>query len=315
MRTVAYRRFSLLLIACASSLYARAETPFAIGALELSRDSDNFRSEIYSAGGGVYFNNDNFIDRFGYRRSESHYSSPGFSAHGTADSLFGNFLLEQNTKAQVSGELTHSHLDTGQTHWLGFGQLSAQPIATANLELRYEKNWIDSRNGLDAGVNYTAITMAGDYQFTDRFNLAGVVGQFSYSDDNERPLYRAKATYVVSETYGASVYLRGRKYSDSEPNTGNYFSPDNYHDYLGGISIRRRLPIVRGTLSGSIDWGRQFADDVTSPARTWQLRLESWIGQRFTYAISTGFNATAGVGGGDDDYQYRYTAASASWRF
>lgn len=314
MRPFAYGRFALVLIACAASLYAQAETPFVIGALDLSRDTDNFRTEIYSAGGGVYFNNDNFIDRVGYRRSESHYSAPDFSAHGTADSLFGNFLLEQKKKIELSGELTHSHLDTGQSHWLGFGQVVAQPIAAANLELRYEKNWIDSRNGLNAGVKYDALTLAGDYQFTDRFNLAGVVGQFNYSDGNERPLYRAKATYVVSEAYGINIYARGRKYSDSEPYTGNYFSPENYHDYLGGIGIRRRLPIVRGTFVGTIDWGKQTADGVTSPARTWQLRLESWIGQRFTYALSTGFNATAGVGGGDD-YEYRYTSASASWRF
>jgi hypothetical protein len=314
MRALSYGRLFLVLIAAVASLSALAQTPFAIGALDLSSDTDDFRTEIYSTGGGIYLNNDNFIDRVGYRRSESHYSAPGFSTQGSADSLFGNFLLEQTMQAQVSGELTHSNLDTGQSHWLGFGQLNVQPIAAANVELRYEKNWIDSRGGLDAGVTYSAITIAGDYQFTDRFNLAGVLGHLSFSDDNERPLYRAKATYVVSETYGASVYMRGRKYSDSEPHTGNYFSPESYHDLLGGIGIRRRLPIVHGTVSGSIDWGRQVADDVTSPARTWQVHVESWIGQRFSYAIGTGFNATAGVGGGDD-YQYRYTSASASWRF
>ena len=313
MRVFGRRNYVFAFLALVSSCYVAAEVPFAIGALDLSRDTDSFRTEIYSAGGGVYFG-DSFVDRIGYRRSESHYSAPSFSAHGETDTLFGNYSIEQTKKAELSGELSHSHLDTGQSHWLGFGQLSVQPIAAANAELRYEKNWIDSRNGLDNGVTFDALTLAADYQFTDRFSLAGVAGHYDYSDDNVRRLYRAKATYVVSETYGLSIYARGRKYNNSEPYTGNYFSPEHYRDYLGGIGIRRRLPIVRGTFVGLIDWGRQTADGTTSPARTWQLRLESWVGQRFSYALSTGFNETAGVGGGED-YQYRYTSASAIWRF
>ena len=297
----------------ASALSCADITPFALGSVELSHDSDDFDSEIYSIGGGEYLS-DNFIDRIGYRHSEGHYSADGFGVHSNADSLFGNFRMNDSKKVDVGGELTRAHIDNGENRWLGWGQVSAQPTTLSNIELRYEKNWVDSQNALDSGVAYDALTLAGDYQFSDRFNLAAVVGHLSFSDDNERPLYRAKATYLLSEDYGVSTYVRYRKYSNSDPYGGNYFSPEDFHDWLAGFGMRRRLPFVRGTFIGAIDWGRQNADGVAAPAHTWQVRLESWIGQRFTYALSTGFNATAGVSGGTD-YEYRYTSISASWRF
>jgi len=300
--------------ACASAALAATEyRPFAVGGFDLSRDTDDFRSEIYSAGGGMYLNDGN-KDRFGYRHIESHYSSPGFSMHGEADALFGSVAFGEKQSTEVSGELTHSRLENDKDRWLGWGQVTATPTALSNIEVRYETNWVDSRNALDRGIAYQALTVAGDYQFTDRFDLAGVIGRLNFSDDNERSLYRAKATYLISETYGVNMYVRSRRYSNSDPYSGNYFSPDRYYDYLGGIGIRKRLSFVRGTVVGNIDWGRQSVDGVESPARTWQIRVESWVGQRFTYSIGTGFNATAGVGGGDD-YEYRYTSASASWRF
>jgi hypothetical protein len=286
---------------------------FVVGGFDLSRDTDNFRSEIYSAGGGIYLNNSK-KDRIGYRRIESHYSSPGYSAHGQANAVFGNVVVDEKRSAEISGELTSAELDNGKNRWLGWGQFAAQPTTLSNVELRYESNWVDSRNALDNGIAYRALTVAGDYQFTNRFNLAGVIGHLSFSDSNERPLYRAKATYLLSEIYGVNTYVRARRYSNSDPYSGKYFSPEHYYDYLGGIGIRKRLPFVRGTVVGNIDWGRQVVDGVESPARTWQIRLESWIGQRFTYSIGAGFNATAGVGGGDD-YEYRYTSCSLGWRF
>lgn len=303
-------RIGLLLLASAASA---DDAPFVLGSLDLSRDTDGFRSEIYSAGGGLYVNDANPSDRFGYRRTEIHYSAPGFAVHGSSNSLFANKLLSESTRSELSGELTHSALDNGQDKWLGWTQYTAKPSAATNAEVRYEKNWIDSRNGIEEGITYAALTAAGDWDVLPRVNLAGVIGRLDFSDGNRRPLYRAKANLLLSETYGVSLYVRGRKYSNSDPYTGNYFSPESYREYLGGISLRRRLPVVRGTLAATIDWGRQNADGTSAPAHTWRVSLESWRGA-VSYSINTGTNATGGVGGGAD-YEYRYTSASLSYRF
>lgn len=310
-----FRSTALVLTAlAATSAWAQAALqPYALGGVELSRDTDDFRSESYSAGGGLYLNADNNVDRIAYRHSETHYSTPGFSTHGEGDSLFGARAFEFG-HTEVSGELTRQRLDVSDDKWLGFVQAAAHPTEPVNVEARFERNLVDSRASLEQGITYDALTLAADYQFTDRFNLAGVVGQLDFSDGNERPLYRAKANFLVSETYGLSMYVRGRQYSNSDPYNGNYFAPEDFRDWLAGFGMRRRLPWVRGTLSANIDWGRQDADGEVSPARTWLVRLESFRGPRWTYALTTGFSATAGAGGGDD-YEYRYTSASVTWAF
>jgi|GEM_PF-1925031 len=299
------------LLLAAPALSAAGREPFALGGVDLSRDTDDFRVENYSAGAGLYFS-DNNTDRAGYRHSEIHYSAPEFHTHGRSESLFGAKRISDSFDA--SGELTQTHLDNGQNKTLGWGQLSGQPNTASNIEVRYEKNLVESANALNAGITYSALSVAGDYQLTDRWNLAGVAGRFDFSDGNERPFYRLKTSWVVSETYGVSVYARTRKYSDSDPYNGYYFAPRHFQDYLGGFAVRRRLPWVHGTLSGQIDWGRQSADGDTTPARSWLLRLESWAGTRWSYAIATGYSATAGVGGGGN-YQYRYSSASVVFTF
>ena len=289
-------------------------TPFAIGGIDLVKDSDEFRTENYTAGGGVYLNRDNNIDRFGYRHSETHFSTPGFSRHGTGNTLFGALALDAIGNGELSGELTRYDLDKSGSEWLGWTQVSGQPIAPFNVELRYERNLVDSEASLSQGITYDLITLAADYQFTSRLNVAGVVGHFDFSDGNERPLYRTKINWLLSERIGLSTYVRARKYSNTDPYNGNYFAPEEFEDWLAGFGIRYGLPSIRGALVGHIDWGRQDVDGDASPARTWRLRFESRRGLRWSYALTAGYDATAGVGGGAD-YEYRYTSASVTWAF
>jgi hypothetical protein len=285
--------------------------PFVVGGMDINRDSDDFHAESYNAGAGVRLSDRNAVDRIGYRHSEIEYSSPGFHATGSGDSLFAARKLGA---IDLAGEITQSRLDNGREEWLGWAQISSQPSPASNVELRYEKNWIDSSNALNAGVTYSMLSAAGDYQLTPRWNVAGVLARLDFSDGNDRPLYRVKTSWVVSEQYGISIYARARTYTNSEPYGGYYFAPERFEDYLGGIGLRRRLPIVRGTLSAQLDWGRQIVDGAASPAHTWNVRLESWPGMRWSYAIVAGYNATAGVGGGEN-YEYRYASASLTWMF
>ncbi len=300
-----------MLLAGASSAMAQGMQPFVVGGMDVNRDSDDFNSDSYSAGGGVYLSDRNTVDRLGYRHSELEYSGPEFHATGSSDSLFA---ARKIAAIDLSGELTQSRLDNRQEAWLGWAQIGSRPSEASNLELRYEKNWIESANSLTAGVTYSMLSAAGDYQLTKRWNVAGVLGRLDFSDGNDRALYRIKSSWVLSEQFGISAYARARSYTNSEPYGGYYFAPERFHDYLGGIGLRRRLPIIRGTVSAQIDWGRQVVDGEASPAHTWNVRVESWTSMRWSYAIAVGYNATAGVGGGEG-YEYRYASASLTWLF
>jgi hypothetical protein len=300
-----------MLLTGAAGAFAKDAQPFVVAAMDVNRDSDEFHSESYSAGAGVHLGDANTFGRIGYRHGALEYSGPAFHATGSSDSLFAT---RKRGAVDVGGELTQSRLDTGREEWLGWAQVSVRPSEASNLELRYEKNWIESARALDAGITYAMLSAAGDYQLTQRWNVAGVLGRLDFSDGNDRPMYRVKTSWVLSEQYGISAYARARSYTDSEPYGGHYFAPERYRDYLAGFGARRRLPIIRGTLSVQIDWGRQLVDGESSQARTWNVRLESWAGMRWSYAIAAGYNSTAGIGGGGN-YDYRYASATFTWLF
>src|SRR5262249_9867937 len=148
MRTL----FACVLLSSAASALAQDAQPFVVAGVEVNRDSDDFRTESYSAGAGV--------NRIGYRHSEIDYSAPGFRASGSGASLFAGRKLGA---VDLSGELTRSRLDNGQHDWLGWAQASLHPSEPSNLELRYERNWVESSNALTSGITYSMLSAAGDY--------------------------------------------------------------------------------------------------------------------------------------------------------
>lgn len=289
--------------------------PFATGEAVYSKDSDGFRISGLTAGIGLYTSEENFYDRLGYKRSSVSYAAPGFDMHGDSDTVLGAMSLS-SPLGPVKGEatLTSLRLPAWGTTTTGSMQISGQPAQAVNYEVRAEKNIVDSVNSLNNRVAYSAQTLAVDYQFTPLFNVAGVMGRLNFSDQNRRALWKAKATYVISEEHGIRTYLKAVRYANSLPYTGNYFSPENFRDYQAGLGFRRRLSMLHGVLSGYAEAGSQTADGVNNPVHGEQLRLEAFPNRPWYYDLAIGVQTSAGTGGGAN-YEYRYAKAAVVWPF
>lgn len=296
---------------CLAAHATWAVAPFALSDATASEDSDHNRVRGITLGAGLYTNTDkNYYDRVAYRHGLYNFSAPGFSLRGNADLLFGAHAWDTSTgELRTEGEIGQIRLDNGRSHTIGFGQAAGRLNPSVSYELRLERNIVDSPASLQNGIVYNAVTLAGDYEVTPRFVLAGVLGQLNFSDDNRRSLARAKAIYVVSEEQGLSGYVRGRVYRDSNPYTGHYFSPEQFGEALAGVGVRRRLGSLKGTFSAFAEYGRQRIDGTSSPVYGWQLRYESFVNQAWRLEFALGALSTAGTFGGAG-YRYRYARVS-----
>jgi len=288
--------------------------PFVTGEVGFSNDSDGFQTNSLSAGIGRYMSDENFYDRIGYKHSSMNFSAPGLSMHGNSDSLFGGKAFSSPI-GPINGEFELGKINLpANVRTIGSVQVSGQPTRAVNYEVRDERNIVESFNGLNNRVTYSSRTFAIDYQFTPLINIAGVLGQLNFSDQNKRMLWKAKATYVLSEEKGIRTYFKSTRYSNSVPYTGNYFSPASFQDYQIGFGFRRRLSILRGVLSGYAEAGSQSADSVNSPIHGEQIKLEAFPNRPWHYDVSIGIQTSAGTSGGAN-YEYRYAKASVVWPF
>lgn len=308
---------AVLILSAGLANAAHAALPvFALGEFNRSSDSVGFTARSAGLGAGFYTSTENFIDKLAYRHRELDYKGPGFATDGSADTVMGSKMFGA---VRADAELTRARVDSFGSRTLGALQLAGQLPAAVNLEARFEKDLVESAPSLKQGVTYSAYTLAADKEFTPRFVVAGLAGRFNYSDNNERDLFRLKATYVVAEDLGLSIYARGRHYSDSRPGSLLYFSPADFDDYLGGVRIRRRVGELRGVFSAFVEAGRQKANGVTSPVRGWQLRMESFPNKPWHYDVAVGLQTSAEAGATlpalSGDYQYKYARASVVYPF
>lgn len=303
---------SLLFAVCYFCNPATAQ-PFLTGETAYSEDSDGFQIRNLTAGIGYYTSDENFYDRIGYKRSSIDFAASGFSIHANSDSVFGakSFSMPVGL-VKIDATLTSLKLRTWGSTTTGSMQISGQAGQAMNYEIRSEKNIVDSLNSLVNQVIYSAQTLAIDYQFTPRLNIAGVLVRLNFSDQNRRSLWKAKATYVLSEEFGIRTYLKATRHTNSLPYTGNYFSPDEFRDYQAGLGFRRRLSALRGVLSGYAEAGSQSADGMNTPIHGEQLRLEAFPNRPWYYDLSIGIQTSTGTSGGSN-YEYRYAKASLVW--
>lgn len=306
----------LILTSAYSNSTHAAPQVFALGEFSRSSDSSHFTARSIGLGAGIYTSSDNFTDKLAYRHRALHYRGPAFATQGSADTLLASKTFGA---VKADAELSRARVDSFGSRTLGALQLAGQLPAAVNLEARFEKDLVESAPSLRQGITYSAYTLAADKEITPRFVVAGVAGRLDFSNNNQRDLYRIKATYVVLEDMGLSVYAKARHYSDSRPGGLLYFSPADFDDYLAGVRIRRRVGELRGMFSAYIEAGRQKANGVTSPVRGWQVRMESFPNKPWHYDVAIGLQTSAEAGASlpvaNGKYQYKYARASVVYPF
>jgi hypothetical protein len=141
---------------------------------------------------------------------------------------------------------------------------------------------VASEKGLQNGITYTSFGFDFDLQLADHLGLVFVASDTIFSDDNNRILFAARANYDILPEYGLSTFYRVKAQWNSNPATGNYFSPDRLYENAIGISLRKHYEGLIYT--ASVDYGFQNyvinGEHNSTPIYTYQIGVQTQPGKR-----------------------------------
>lgn len=178
-----------------------------------------------------------------------------------------------------------------------------------SLELFANRDWVETRRALDAGVNATFAGAALEQALGAHVTLVGVAGYQDFSDGNQRRHGRARLIVQPSLDLGLTLQARYRVFHGAgDAVARSYFNPRRYDESMLAIGFRKRVEGWMGSLTAGV--GRQrVADAERAPSRLLEAALESPARRGQSLRLRAGLNKSASFGG--PDYTYRY--AQAEW--
>lgn len=222
---------------------------------------------------------------------------------------------EQRIYARAAGHLGEGGVDDGTWRWrvdagtngdtlLGSAALHTE--GPSRREVFIERELLETRQGTLDGQMYTFLGAAIDQPFSQRASGSALVGLQEFGDGNLRSHLRGNLVYAVLPAQGISVQLRTRGYRNSDPFSGDYFSPDWYAEALGVVALRR---VVGGhAWRVSVGAGRQKTSvEDAKRARRVEFSYESPRWRRSWLRINAGYSDTpVATSTGMGSYSYRY---------
>lgn len=182
-----------------------------------------------------------------------------------------------------------------------------------NAELFYNRDWVETRNSLDRGINYDYYGGSLEQRLAERWTAIGLLGQHRFSDNNTRNHIRGKLIYDLLTEQGINLQLRHRQYRNSQQeNNGNYFNPNEYEEQMLAVAMRQR--VQSWMLSGLIGVGRQKVnEDPRTSTHLYELEANSPITKSIVFKSKLGYGQSATFNG--PDYKYRYLNTSLIFSF
>ena len=174
-------------------------------------------------------------------------------------------------------------------------------------ELILQRDFVETRAALDAGVTQAFIAGSIDHAFTDRWTGIALAGAQRFSDGNDRAHLRGWLIYTLVPEYGLSLQARIRGYENSQTGSSFYFNPDRYE--TADFGLRLRTGVAGWRLHALLAAGEERIDRAsTNPTHFLQLNADRVlagdirVGVRYAYSRAAGENTASASGG----YTWRY---------
>ncbi len=178
-----------------------------------------------------------------------------------------------------------------------------------SLELFANRDWVETRRALDAGVNVAFAGAALEQALGAHLTLVGVAGYQHFSDGNQRRHGRARLIFQPSLDLGLTLQARYRVFHGARDDVARtYFNPQRYDESMLAIGYRKRVEGWMGSVTAGVGTQR-VADAARVPSRLLEAALESPAKRGQSLRLRAGLNKSASFGG--PDYTYRY--AQAEW--
>lgn len=181
------------------------------------------------------------------------------------------------------------------------------------VEVFVNRDVVETRQALDAGVHFTMAGAAVEHMLTQKFTVVGLAAHQRFSDDNRRNHGRLRLIYQPYADLGLTLQLRLRAFEgdpSSAPRT--FFNPEQYRETMAAIGWRKRYAGWITAATGGL--GRQRIDgNGSTPTRLAEVSAESPEWRLARLAFRAGYSRSAAFGG--PDYRYGYLRADVSVPF
>jgi hypothetical protein len=181
---------------------------------------------------------------------------------------------------------------------------------TSSLGISAQRQVLDSRAGIDAGLTYENGMVVADHAFTPRFNVGLVAGATWFSDGNRRPLVRTRWNYGLNEDIGLNAYVKTRSYRNSDPYRPEYFSPERLNEVSLGLSSR--MAAQGAVVSAALDAGSQHTELDVEPIWSLSLGVSSARKARVQWSLVAQLAHTAALLSSTSTYRYSSITARMS---
>ena len=247
----------------------------------------------------------------GTRISTYHYKSDDWNENGQKVSLIGR-NIDTNTGNGWNAEI--GIVNQSSHTLLSFdGNYRMPVLENTALELFANRDWVETKIGLEEGIHYNLVGMAADQLIGDHITLVGVASSQFFSDDNRRDHGRLRLIYQPFLDSGLTLQARYRTYHSSKDDVnGAYFNPKNYNESMLAIGFRKRISNWSTNLI--LGYGREkINNDSSQSTNLYEFNLESPTYKSQFLRLRAGYNRSASYYG--PDYNYRYIMGECILKF
>lgn len=224
----------------------------------------------------------------------------------------------------VTRRAIDAHSGLGYQAVLGLNDLGDRQLLTADGDygtdwgtstrtgLYLNRDWVETRAALADGVYATHYGASLEQRLALGWSAIGLLGQQRFSDGNVRDHARLRLVYDLLAQWGVNAQFRHRRFWNSAPWGGRYFSPDVYHEDLLAVGVRRRH--AGWLLAGALGTGQQrVSADAPTTTHLAELELSSPLDGNIVLRARAGYSDSAALTG--PGYIYRYLQAELLLRF
>lgn len=277
----------------------------AAGEVMGTSDTDHFRSA--RLGGGALIRHESAYDFVALGAMLTRYRQDDWSADRTT--LGGTVRnVERATGAGLAATAGLSEAG-GRVRAVLDGSYNLRLTPGAGVEFIAQRDFVETRAGIDAGATSSFAAAALDYAATDRLTLIGLAGVQYYSDDNRRDHLRGRLIYSVLPEEGLSVQLRARGYDSTRPGGTLYFNPDTYREADAGLRLRRSLGEWRVLAAAGA--GREKFDGPRQPVGYFEARAERSFASNISILLTYAYDrSSASDNAAGASYRWQYFRAA-----
>lgn len=248
-------------------------------------DSDQFRSTRVRAGTLVHYESAYDFAAIGF--GGTRYRQHDWSADRYT--LFG--AVRKTGRATGAGLMAVGGVSSigDRQHLVFDATWNARLSERTGAELIGQRDFVETRPGLEDGTMANFLAASLDHSLTDRLTVVGLAGAQYFSDDNTRTHLRGTVIYVLVPDWGLGVQARARGYESSRSGGGFYFNPDRYERADVGLRLRRSLGADWRVL-GAAGLGRErISGDVENPTGYVDFRAERSFSNNMSLVLNLSY--------------------------